>query len=223
MKPSVLRNLPHSLCAVGVKDGKKQNACIVNSVMQVSKATKSVSPFVAVSLNKANYSTECIEKNGIFTLSVLSEDTPATVIGALGYVSGKKTDKLENVRHKVLAEGVPVIKANTCCWFLCQVKESLEIAEQKLYIAEVIAGSDEAVGTPMSYNYYVERLGGLSPLKSPTYLPPESTFEKSSGESYVCSVCGYVYSDPRVGFEELPEDWVCPICKMPKKAFVRKK
>jgi len=223
MKSSVLRNLPHSLCALGVKDGKRQNACIVNSVMQVSKATSSVAPFVAVSLNKANYSAECIEKNGIFTISVLSENTPATVIGALGYVSGKKADKLENIRHKVLAEGVPVIKENTCCWFLCQVKEKLEIAEQRLYIAEIIAGSDEAAGTPMSYGYYVEQLGGAAPLRSPTYLPPESTFDKSSGESFVCSVCGYVYSDPHYGFEELPEDWVCPICKMPKKAFVRKK
>ena len=153
MKPSVLRNLPHSLCAVGVKDGKRQNACIVNSVMQISKATASVAPFVAVSLNKANYSAECIEKTGLFTISVLSEDTPATVIGALGFVSGRKADKLENIRHKVLAEGVPVIKENTCCWFLCQVREKVEIAGQKLLIAEIIAGSDEAVGTPMSYEY----------------------------------------------------------------------
>lgn len=52
--------------------------------------------------------------------------------------------------------------------------------------------------------------------------PPESTFDKSSGESFVCSVCGYVYSDPNFSFEELPDNWVCPVCKMPKKAFVRR-
>ena len=75
----------------------------------------------------------------------------------------------------------------------------------------------------MTYRYYVEQLGGASPKKSPTYLPPAKTFDKSSGESFVCSVCGYVYSDPNFGFEELPPDWTCPICKMPKKAFVRKK
>mgnify|MGYP002226052446 CR=1 FL=1 len=51
---------------------------------------------------------------------------------------------------------------------------------------------------------------------------PESTFDKSSGESFVCSVCGYVYSDPNFSFEELPDNWVCPVCKMPKKAFVRR-
>jgi len=209
--------------AIGVKDAKKTNACIVNSVMQISKATPSNSPLVAVSMNKSNYSSDCIEKSGIFTISVLSQETPATVIGALGFISGRKADKLENVRHKVLAEGVPVIKENTCCWFLCQVKEKLEVGGQRLFVAEVIAGSDEAIGVPMTYEYYVEQLNGAAPLKSPTYLPPELTFDKSSGESFVCSVCGYVYSDPNFGFEELPADWTCPICKMPKKAFVRKK
>jgi len=48
-------------------------------------------------------------------------------------------------------------------------------------------------------------------------------------EKYVCSVCGYVY-DPEVGdpdndipagtaFEDLPEDWVCPLCGAGKELF----
>ncbi len=223
MKPLVLQNFSYGMYAIGVKDAKKPSACIVNSVMQISRAAPSIPPLVAVSMDNANYSGECIEKNGIFTISVLSQKTPATVIGALGFVSGRKADKLENVRHKVLEEGVPVIKENACCWFLCQVKDKLEIGGQKLFIAEIVAGSDESVGIPMTYEYYVEQLGGAAPLKSPTYLPPELTFDKNSGESFVCSVCGYVYSDQDFGFEELPPDWTCPICKMPKKAFIRKK
>ena len=46
---------------------------------------------------------------------------------------------------------------------------------------------------------------------------------------YVCKVCGYVY-DPKKGdpsgniapgtkFEDLPEDWVCPVCGAPKSQF----
>lgn len=223
MKPLVLRNLSYGMYAIGVKNGTKTNACIVNSVMQISKATPSKAPLLAISMNDSCYSSECIEAEGIFTVSVLSEDTPATVIGALGLVSGKNTNKLENVRHKVLAEGVPVIKENTCCWFLCKVKETVKIAGQKIFAAEVIAGSDEAVGKPMTYEYYTDVLRGAVPLKAPTYLPTELAPDRISGESFVCSVCGYVYSDPNFGFEELPADWTCPICKMPKKAFVRKK
>ena len=48
-------------------------------------------------------------------------------------------------------------------------------------------------------------------------------------KNYICSVCGYIY-DPEVGdpdnglapgtpFEELPEDWVCPVCSSPKEVF----
>ena len=46
---------------------------------------------------------------------------------------------------------------------------------------------------------------------------------------YVCSICGYVYNpaegDPDSGvapgtpFEELPDDWVCPVCGADKDAF----
>lgn len=223
MKPLVLGNLSYGMYAIGVKEGTKPSACIVNTVMQISKATPSDSPLVALAMSKANYSCRCIEQEGIFSISVLSQDTPATVIGALGFVSGRNTDKLANIRHKVLLEGVPVIKENTCCWFLCRVKDCLETQDQMVFVAEIIAGSDEAVGVPMTYKYYVEELGGASPKNSPTYLPPARTFDKSSGESFVCSVCGYVYRDPNFGFEELPADWTCPVCKMPKKAFVRKK
>ncbi len=222
MKPQVLRDLSYGMYAIGVKDEKKPSACIVNTVMQISKATPSASPMVALSMNKDNYSCRCIEKNGVFTISVLSEQTPASVIGALGLVSGAHTDKLSNVRHKVLIEGVPVIKENTCSWFLCEVREKLECAGQVIFAAEVVAGSDFSLGTPMTYEYYLEHCKGSSPQNSPTYLPPENTFDKSSGESFVCSVCGYVYSDPDFGFEELPADWTCPVCKMPKKAFVRR-
>ncbi len=223
MKPQVLNNLSYGMYAIGVKDGKRPNACIVNTVMQISKATPSQAALVAVAMSKENYSCRCVEQEGIFSISVLSQQTPATVIGALGFVSGKDTDKLENVRHKVLVEGVPVIKENTCCWFLCRVLDKMETKEQVVFVAEILAGSDEAVGVPMTYQYYVENLGGASPKHSPTYLPPARTFDKSSGESFVCSVCGYVYNDPNFSFEELPADWTCPVCKMPKKAFVRKK
>lgn len=48
-------------------------------------------------------------------------------------------------------------------------------------------------------------------------------------KKYVCNVCGYIY-DPAIGdpengivantpFENLPEDWVCPVCSAPKSEF----
>lgn len=223
MKQTVLSNLTYGMFAIGVMDsGKPSNkpsACIVNTVMQISSSQK---PLLTVSMNRSNYSYKCIEKNGIFTVSVLSEETPGTVIGALGLTSGENTDKLKNIRHKVLNEGVPVIKENTCCWMLCKVVDKVVTGTQVLYVAEITAGSDESKGIPMTYNYYKEQLNGRTPQNSPVYIPEDLIASKISGEVHVCSVCGYVYSDRGESFEELPEDWHCPVCKMPKHVFVRR-
>ena len=51
-------------------------------------------------------------------------------------------------------------------------------------------------------------------------------------DKYVCQVCGYTYDpdkgDPDTGiepgtrFEDLPEDWVCPLCGASKDMFEKK-
>jgi rubredoxin len=48
-------------------------------------------------------------------------------------------------------------------------------------------------------------------------------------KKYVCDVCGYIYDPaegdpdsgiaPGVAFEDLPDDWVCPVCGAPKEDF----
>lgn len=48
-------------------------------------------------------------------------------------------------------------------------------------------------------------------------------------DKYICDVCGYIY-DPEVGdpdggiapgtaFEDIPDDWVCPVCGVGKDDF----
>ncbi len=45
--------------------------------------------------------------------------------------------------------------------------------------------------------------------------------EKPKAKVYVCSICGYEYDEAKetVPFDELPSDWVCPLCKHPKSDF----
>ncbi|NLJ32160.1 MAG: rubredoxin [Clostridiales bacterium] len=217
MKNEILFKLTYGMYAIGVKDDNKASACIVNTVTQVSNSPN----MVAVSMSHRNYSNECIAKNGIFTVSVLSEDTSGAVIGALGFTSGRNTDKLANVRHKILAEGVPVVKENICCWFLCKVVSKAETPTHTIFIAEIIAGSDEARGAPMTYDYYHRVIKGKAPKNAPTYQEQKPEKDSNDGESWICTVCGYIYNDPDVSFESLPDDWVCPICGAPKSAFKR--
>lgn len=51
-------------------------------------------------------------------------------------------------------------------------------------------------------------------------------------EEYVCDICGYVYSEengepenniaPGTKFEDLPDDYVCPLCGVGKENFSKK-
>lgn len=217
MKDEILFKLSYGMYAIGVKDERRPSACIVNTVTQVTNSPNMIS----VSISHDNYSNECIRKNGIFSVSVLSEETSGAVIGALGFTSGRDGDKLANVRHRVLAEGVPVITENICCWFLCRVVETAETPTHTVFIAKIVAGSDEAGREPMTYDYYHKVIRGKAPKNAPTYQEEQPADDKGDGESWICTICGYVYSDPDVPFEDLPDDWVCPICGAPKSAFKR--
>lgn len=215
MEPKILRTLNYGMYAIGVKGDERPSACIVNTVFQVTADPQTV----AVSINVDNYTNEMIKKTGIFSVSVLSENTSGAVIGALGYTSGRDSDKLKNVSHKILREGVPVLRENVCCWFLCKVVTKAEVGTHTVFVGEIIAGSDEYTGTPMTYKYYHEVIKGRAPANAPTFLI-EKKDQSRLAESSICSICGYVYSDKNVPFQELPDDWECPICGATKDAFI---
>ena len=105
---------------------------------------------------------------------------------------------------------------------MCKVVSRVETSTHTVFLAEVIAGSDKVVGTPMTYAYYHRALKGSAPKNAPTYRSIAESNSGSDGGKFICKVCGYIYNDPDVPFEELPEDWLCPICAAPKSAFIRK-
>lgn len=211
MYDNILTSLSYGMFALGVKGDHAPTACIVNSVVQVS----SYPTTIAVSVNHSNYTNECIKKTGQFTVSVLSENTSGAVIGALGFNSGRDGNKLNNVRHKILMEGAPVIQEDICCWFLCRVVNSVETITHTIFIAEPIAGSEKIKGTPMTYAFYRNKIKGTSPLYAPTYIPEHEELP----EKYTCTICKYQYRNSLIPFEELPETWSCPICNAPKSVF----
>ena len=69
---------------------------------------------------------------------------------------------------------------------------------------------------PMTYAYYHNVIKGKTAKNAPTYIAQEDTAGK-----YVCSVCGYEYNG-NIPFEELPQDWRCPVCGQPKSVFKKK-
>jgi rubredoxin len=97
-------------------------------------------------------------------------------------------------------------------------------------MGEVTEGELLDDGEPMTYAYYHEVRRGTTPETAPTYIKT-ITEKKEEGKmkKYKCTVCGYIY-DPDKGdtdggiapgtpFEDLPDDWTCPVCGASKDQF----
>ncbi len=211
MYDKILTSLSYGMFAIGVRGDNAPNACIVNTVIQIA----SLPMTIAVSVNHRNYTNELIRKSGEFSVSVLSKNTSGGAIGALGYTSGRDNNKLANVKYKMLQEGIPVIQEDICCWFLCKVVNIVETVTHTIFIAEPVAGSETIKGEPMTYEYYTNVIKGKSPMYAPTYYEEK----EAEADKYVCTICKYIYSESLVPFNELPDDWQCPICGAPKSVF----
>jgi len=163
MNSEILRKLSYGMCALGVRDGAgRPNACIVNTVIQIT-----VEPVeVAVCVHRDNYSFQCMKETGEFAVSVFSEEATAMDIAVLGFKSGRDADKLVKADYR-LENGLPVLNKHICCWFRCRVTGELAASTHTLFIAEVVDGSDEAAGIPMTYEYYHRVIKGKAPKNAP--------------------------------------------------------
>ena len=217
MNSNVFRNLSYGVYVVSTMDGERMTGCTANSIMQVTSSPATV----AASINHDNYTNKCIKESGKFSVSILSENNDASLIGNFGFRSGRDNDKYEGIASE-MKDGVPIV-SEACGWFTCRVVDTFETSTHTIFLGEVTDGDVNGDDVPMTYAYYHNVIKGKSPKNAPTYLPDEddNEAEEKAEEKWVCSVCGYVY-DGDVPFEELPEDWKCPICKQPKTVFEKK-
>jgi flavin reductase (DIM6/NTAB) family NADH-FMN oxidoreductase RutF/rubredoxin len=210
-------------------DGKK-GGYISNTVFQVTAEPVQF----AVCCSKKNYTSLLIKESKAFSISVLEKDTSAELIGLFGYKSGRDINKFENVEYITTETGVPVVLDNTLAWFECSVVKTYDVGSHLIFIGTLV--QNRLLDTdkePLTYVYYREVKKGIAPENAPTYIDKSKIEKQLKGKKstgkYKCEVCGYIY-DPEKGdskggipegtsFEELPEDWVCPVCGTRKSDF----
>ena len=178
--------------------------CVANSAVQITSDPATV----AVSLNHDNYTNQCVKDTGYFAVAILGEDADPLLIGKFGFYSSKDKDKFADVPYAVRGK-LPVVDG-CLSWISCKVVSSMETSTHTVFLGEVIDAGVLADGVPMTYAYYHKVLKGKTAANAPTYQA-----EETAGGRYVCKICGYVY-DGDVPFEQLPEDWTCPVCGAPK-------
>ena len=192
---SALHNISYGVYVLSAKTDKA-NACIINTLVQLTSSPKQV----AITVNKTNHTTQQIQKSGVFTVSVLDTTTPFDLIKHFGFQSGKDVNKFKSFKDFALAEnGLPYITVSTNAYISATVIKSIDVGTHIMFIAEVTEEKVLAETAPLTYADYI------------TKVKPATKVKKGA---WVCKVCGFVYMG-----ETLPEDYICPICKHPASDF----
>lgn len=215
MDLDALYKLTHGLYVLGAKDGARNVGSIVDAVMQV--ANKPVA--IAVSCTNTSFTKECIEKTGEFSLSVLCKKINPFIIANFGYQTSRKVNKWDNVDYYEEG-GLPFLKDNLAV-FRCKALYSYKLESNTLFVAEVVSAASSRNDEPLTYldyrSYFKEKV-----MESFQQYVNEKKgkimADNNEGKKWVCTVCGYVY-DGEVPFEDLPEDWLCPLCGVGKELF----
>jgi flavin reductase (DIM6/NTAB) family NADH-FMN oxidoreductase RutF/rubredoxin len=206
-----------------VSDGK-QNAQIANTVFQITSDPL----MVAVSINKKNLTHEYIQKSKLIGISILAEETPIEFIGRFGFKSGRDTDKFLGISYKTVESGIPIVLDNAVSYFELEVEKEIDILTHTIFIGKVLSSEVLNDMEQMTYQHYQDVKNGKVPKTSPVYTSNINQPIKDMPK-YQCSVCGYIY-DPNVGdpdsgilagtlFENIGDDWTCPICGVTKENF----
>ena len=227
MDTTALFKLSYGLYIITSKKGDKINGQIANTAFQISNSPATI----AVSINKQNLTNEFIRESGVFAVSVLDSETPLSFVGQFGFKSGRDTDKFADVMYKLGTTGAPYVTQNTLAYMEAKVIQEVDANSHTIFIGEMVGAEILRDGVPMTYDHYQKvKRGSVSPA-SPTFNAEAKKEEKKVGATYTCALCGYIYDpangDPYTGaaipFEELPADWICPICGVEKNTFLKNK
>ena len=198
---SAVFKLSYGLYVLTAKENGKDNGCIINTAGLITDNPKRIQ----IAVNKANYTHDMIQRTGVFNVSVLNVDAPFATFQQFGFCSGRDTDKFADVSYTDRTEnGLRYIPENCNAVLSGKVVESYDWGSHTLFIAEVTEAHTLNEVPSMTYQYYFDH---VKPKPAPSA-------EKKSG--WVCKICGYVYEG-----EELPADYICPLCKHGAEDFER--
>lgn len=187
---TALFNIGYGLYVVTSNDGKKDNGLIVNTVTQVTNTPNRI----AVTINKDNYSHHIIKQTGIMNINCLSQDAPFSVFEKFGFRSGRSVDKFAGEEVLRSDNGLVFLSKHINSFMSLKVEQYMDLGTHGMFICSITESRVISNVETMTYTYYQNN------------VKPKPKTEGKKG--FVCKVCGYVYEG-----DELPEDFVCPLCK----------
>ncbi len=199
--PTAFFNLPYGLYLLVAKQGNKDNACIINTVMQLTDTPKRICICVA----KNNFTHDMIVETKVFNVLALSQSVAFKTIEQFGFSCGQDTDKFANLPVIRTQNGLRTLNKEVNTVISANVIKQEDMGTHTLFIADVSYAEKLNEEPTVTYSYYQEHV-----------KPKPQTFDKKEG--YVCKVCGWVHEG-----DTLPKDIVCPLCKHGADAFEKLK
>lgn len=200
MNNKAMYNLTYGLFVLTSCHDGKDSGCIINTAGQVTSEPNRIS----IAVNKGNFTHDLVEQSGAFNLSILSEDARFETFKHFGFQSGRTVDKFAGYADcRRSQNGLYYVTAGVNGYISAAVEQKVDLGTHTLFIASV---SDLEVlsDTPSAtYAYYQSN------------IKPKPEKPAASGKTvWRCTVCGYTYEG-----EELPADYICPLCKHPASDF----
>ncbi len=197
--------LSYGLFVCTAVKGDKMNGCIINTAIQAASEPNTIT----IAVNKANYTHDMIHETGRCNVSVISKEAKFDLFKHFGFQSGRDVNKFGDAypksAYKIAENGIPYIVDGTNAYFSLKVKQEVDLGSHTMFVCEPEFMTVLSDAGSCTYEYY----------QSEIKPKPEKVGTTPKGETvWRCRICGYEY----VG-EDLPDDFICPICKHGKADF----
>ena len=184
--------LSYGVYLLSAREGERDNACIINTAVQVANDPTRIS----IAVIKGNYTHDMIERTGVFNLSAITEDAPFPLFQRFGMQSGRDADKFAGFESVARSEnGLYYLTQWANAFMSLKVVQSLDLGSHTLFIGELVDGEVLSDAPTCTYAYYQSVIKNAAP-------------KPAVKKGWRCKVCGYVYEG-----ETLPADFLCPLCK----------
>ncbi len=202
MNNKTMYNLTYGLFVLTSAFEGRESGCIINTAGQVTSEPNRIS----IAVNKGNFTQELVRNSGKFNVSILSQEADFGLFRHFGFQSGREVDKFASFADvKRSANGLYYVTVGTNGYISAAVEQSIDLGSHTLFIASVEDMEVLSKVPSATYAYYQSE---IKPKPAPT---------NGSGKVvWRCKVCGYTYEG-----EELPADYICPLCKHPASDFER--
>ena len=200
MDSNALYKISYGLYVLTAKDEKRDNGCIINTVMQIT----SCEPYhLVVSVCKQNLTHNMIMNTKEFNISTLTTQTPFKVFEHFGFKSGNQEEKFGECSATAprSKNGIIYLPQYINSYLSAKVFDTMDCGTHTIFLAELTEAENINADPSLTYEYYHE------------HIKPQPQPKK---KGYNCKICNYIYEG-----DELPPDYICPLCKHGVADFVK--